>query len=134
MTRLPALLLLAILALPAQAYTARELRADCEAAEELHNGGKSAAVITTPGPARCAGYVEGFADGYAITEHLADSVGVKLAALCPPPGPDLSRRLVRAVVAHLERQPPDTQASPATLVAGALSRAFPCSNSLEPRR
>ena len=44
----------------------------------------------------------------------------------PPNDPDLSMRLVRAVTIHVERVPPNTTMSTATLVAGALAKAFPC--------
>jgi hypothetical protein len=128
------LIVAAATALPAHAYTAAELRRDCSAAEDLFNAGKSPLAEGPTGPARCVGYVQGFVDGFAVGEYLADSVGVKLNAICPPEGQDATRRLVRSVVAHLERQPPDTRATSASLVGGALSRAFPCSGSLEPRK
>jgi hypothetical protein len=70
--------------------------------------------------------VAGFADGYAVSKHLADKVGVRLNAFCLPPDDNLPRRLVRAVLDHLERLPANGDSGTATLVAGALSRAFPC--------
>ena len=84
--------------------------------------------------ARCLGYLEGFVDGYAISDHLAETVGVKLNAFCLPKSRDLTSRLVRSVLAHLDRQPPNPEGSTATLVAAALSRTFPCTELLEPRK
>jgi hypothetical protein len=131
----PLAVLLALLcALPAQAYTARELREDCQAAEDQHAQSGAIDPYKSARAGRCIAYVEGFADGYAVSDFLADSVGVRLNAFCLPARRDLSYRLVRAVLAHLERQPPTVEATTATLVAGALSRAFPCAESLEPRK
>ena len=59
---------------------------------------------------------------------------MKLNAFCLPNDPDLSMRLVRAVVIHVERVPPNTTMSTATLVAGALAKAFPCPEVLEPKK
>lgn len=129
-----AVLLAMICALPAHAYTARELREDCQAAEDQYARSGTLDPYKSARAGRCMAYVEGFADGYAVSDYLADSVGVRLNAFCLPPRRDLSYRLVRAVLAHLERQPPASEASTATLVAGALSRAFPCAESLEPRK
>ena len=129
------LLVATILALPAHAYSVKELREDCLAAESAF-----AASATNPESyqsargARCIGYLEGFADGYAVSDHLAESVGVKLNALCLPKAPDLSYRLVRSLLAHLDRLPPNPQGSTASLVAAALSRSFACSESLEPKK
>ena len=128
------LVLAALFAFSAHAYTGKELREDCQAAEDAFAKSSRLDPYSSPKAARCIGYVEGFGDGYAISDFLAESVGVKLNAFCLPPGRDLSYRMVRAVLAHLERQPPNPEGSTATLVAGALSKAFPCAESLEPKK
>ena len=120
--------------LPGHAYTGKTLRDDCLAAETAYAQSGKLDQYSSPQAARCIAYVEGFADGYAISEHLAESIGVRLGAFCLPNDPNLSYRLVRAVLAHLERLPPDPQSSTATLVAAALSKTFPCSETLEPRK
>ena len=128
-------LLVAIFALPAHAYSGKELREDCLAAEAgFSSSATSPNTYQSPKGARCLGYLEGFVDGYAVSDHLAESVGVKLNAFCLPKGADLSYRLVRSVLAYLDRQPPNPEASTAALVAAALSRTFPCAEPLEPRR
>ena len=125
----------ALLAAPAYAYTGKELREDCLAAESLYAADRAASPYGSAKAARCIAYVEGFADSYAVSRHLADSVGVRLDAFClPPTEPGLSFRLVRAVLAQLDRLPPNPENSTATLVAAALSRTFPCSDSLERRK
>ena len=91
--------------LPAHAYTANELREDCLAAED-HYAPTAARPLRSPKAARCVAYLEGFVNGYAVSDHLAEAVGVKLDAFCLPNRRDLSFRLVRAVLAHLDRQPP----------------------------
>jgi len=128
------LLCAAFFALPAYAYSGKELREDCQAAEESHAKSGRLDPYQSAKGARCIAYVEGFADGYAVSDFLAESVGVKLNAFCLPAGRDLSYRLVRAVLAHLERQPPNPETGTATLVAAALSKAFPCTESLEPKK
>ncbi|GAB1367816.1 hypothetical protein MASR1M42_03640 [Azonexus hydrophilus] len=55
---------------------------------------------------------------------ITEKIGVRLNAFCLPQDRELSRRLVRAVVIHVERVPPETTVS--NLVAGALAKAFPC--------
>lgn len=110
------------------AYNANELRQDCLAAEDFYSQKKSADPYQSIRGARCMAYVAGFADGYGVGDYLADKVGIKLNAICLPNDSDLPYRLVRAVLAHLEKQPPQTQSSTATLVAAALSKTFPCSN------
>jgi hypothetical protein len=134
MTRL--LLLLALLvAGNANAYNARELLGDCRAAEKLYAGEKSSDPYVALRSGRCISYVAGFADGYSVGDHLADKVGLRINAFClPQDDPELSLRLVRAVVIHVERVPPDTTMGTATLVAGALARAFPCPEVLEPKK
>ncbi|MDE1545460.1 Rap1a/Tai family immunity protein [Dechloromonas agitata] len=127
-------LLAALFALPAHAYTPGELRGDCQAAEELYANQKNSDPFQSIRSARCIAYVAGFADGYAVSDYLAGQVGMKLNAFCLPNDPDLSRRLVRAVTIHVERVPPNTTMSTATLVAGALAKAFPCTESLEPKK
>lgn len=115
-----------LLAGTAHAYTAQEMLEDCRQAERLYNGEKSSDPIFALRSGRCISYVAGFADGYAVSDYLADRIGMRLNAFCLPTDGDLSMRLVRAVVIHVERMPPQTTASTATLVAGALARAFPC--------
>ena len=128
-------LLVAIFAVPAHAYSAKELREDCLAAEGAFAASAAAPkAYQSPKGARCLGYLEGFVDGYAVSDHLAESVGVTLNAFCLPKSADLSYRLVCSVLAYLDRQPPNPESSTATLVAAALSRTFPCGEPLEPRR
>jgi Rap1a immunity proteins len=121
-------------AFPAHAYSGKELREDCLAAEASVAPNASINPYKSAKGARCIGYLEGFVDGYAISDHLAESVGVQLNAFCLPKSPDLSYRLVRSVLAHLDRQPPNPESSTATLVAAALSKTFPCTESLEPKK
>lgn len=123
-----------LFATSAQAYTGHELRGDCQVADEMYAGKKSSDPFQAIRSARCIAYVAGFADSYAVSDYLAEQVGIKLNAFCLPKDTDLSLRLVRAVVIHVERVPPTTTVSPATLVAGALAKAFPCSDSLEPKK
>jgi hypothetical protein len=128
-------LIVALFAVPAHAYSGKELRADCLAAEgAFAASAASPNAYQSPSGARCLGYLEGFVDGYAVSDHLAESVGVTLNAFCLPKSADLSYRLVRSVLAYLDRQPPNPESSTATLVAAALSRTFPCAEPLEPRR
>ncbi len=112
----------------AHAYTGSELKEDCQAAEEYFAEKKSGDPYQSIKSARCISYVAGFADSYAVSEYLAGKIGVGLNAFCLPKDPDLTRRLVRAVAIHVERVPPNSTASTATLVAGALAKAFPCGN------
>ena len=129
------ILLLAMVALPAHAYSGKELREDCLAAEgAFAASAASPNTYQSPRGARCIGYLEGFVDGYAVSDHLAETVGVRLNAFCLPKSADLSYRLVRSVLAYLDRQPPNPEASTAAIVAAALSRTFPCGEPLEPRR
>lgn len=135
--------LLAALAAPfffaaqAHAYSSTELRGDCQAADELYNQQKSSDPLHAIRSARCIAYVAGFADGYAVSDYLAEKVGVRLNAFClPKDDADLSPRLVRAVLAHLDRQPPNPTNAPSTamLVASALAKSFPCADSLESKK
>ena len=129
------IVLFALFALPAHAYSGKELREDCLAAEgSFASGATSPNAYQSPKGARCLGYLEGFVDGYAVSDHLAESVGVKLNAFCLPKSADLPYRLVRSVLAYLDRQPPNPEGSTAALAAAALSRTFPCGEPLEPRR
>ena len=122
-------------ALPVHAYSGKELRDDCLAAESSFAANAARPdVYQSPKGARCIGYIEGFADGYAISDFLSEKVGVKLNAFCLPNSPDLTYRLVRSVLAHLDRQPPNPESSTATLVAAALSKTFPCTEPLEPKK
>ena len=123
-----------LFATSAQAYTGQELRGDCQVADEMYAGQKSSDPFQAIRSARCIAYVAGFADSYAVSDYLAEKIGVKLNAFCLPNDPDLSMRLVRAVVIHVERVPPNTTMSTATLVAGALAKAFPCSEALESKK
>lgn len=126
--------LILMLAGSAHAYTAGELLEDCRAAEQLYAGEKNSDPYHSLRSGRCIAYVAGFADGYAVGDYLADKVGVQLNAICLPNDPDLSQRLVRAVVIHTERMPPQSTVSTATVVAGALAKAFPCSDPLVPKK
>ena len=110
----------------AHAYSGKELLEDCQAAEAFYVEKKSIDPYQSVRGARCMAYVAGFADGYGIGDFLAGKVGLQLNAICLPDDGDLQYRMVRAVLAHLEKQPPNTTAETRTLVAGALSKAFPC--------
>ena len=111
----------------AHAYEARELLEDCRAAERFYAGEKTGGdTLAALRSGRCIAYVAGFADGYAVSDYLTEKIGVRLNAFCLPQDRELSRRLVRAVVIHVERVPPETTMSTANLVAGALAKAFPC--------
>ena len=90
----------------AHAYTADELRGDCLAAEEFYAAKANADPYQSIRGARCMAYVAGFADGYAVSDYLAEKVGVTLNAICLPKDKDLPYRLVRSVLVHLERTPP----------------------------
>jgi hypothetical protein len=115
----------------AQAYSSTELLEDCLAAEEFYTQKKGNNPYQSIRGARCMAYIAGFADGFGVGDYLADKVGVRLNAICLPPDNDLPYRLVRSVLAHLEHQPPNNGASTATLVAGALSKSFPCAEVVE---
>ncbi|MBK7900703.1 MAG: hypothetical protein KA603_01230 [Azonexus sp.] len=119
-------LALGLVAGPALAYSGTEMLADCQAAESFFAEKKSSDPYQSIRGARCLAYISGFADGYGVADFLAGKVGVQLNALCLPGEDDRQYRLLRAVVAHLEKQPPGTDADPRTLVAGALSKAFAC--------
>lgn len=119
----------------AQAYTVQELREDCLAAEDFYAQKKSSDIYQAVKSGRCIAYLAGFADGFAVSDYLADKVGVKLNAFClPDDDKNLPSRLVRAVLAQLDRQPPNMDGSTAMLVAGALAKSFPCADSLEPKK
>lgn len=115
----------ALLATAAHAYTPSELFTDCQAVDGAPG---------TPAAARCLAYFDGFADGYAVGDYLASKVGVQLGAICVPRGGELNERLARAALIQLERMPPNSQSSTSTIVAGALAKAFPCTDSLEPKK
>ncbi|MDR2187255.1 MAG: hypothetical protein LBE62_04280 [Azonexus sp.] len=119
-------LLAALAATPALAYDSSDLRADCQAADTLYNAPNDNDPALIAGRARCLGYVMGFADGYAVSDYLAEKVGVRLNAFCLPKDADLPQRLVRAVLSQLDRLPPKIDGSAATLTAAALARSFPC--------
>ncbi|MBS1140196.1 MAG: hypothetical protein H6R13_1649 [Proteobacteria bacterium] len=90
-------LIAALFAPQAQAYSPDELRGDCQAAEEMYaRQQKSSDPFQSIRSARCIAYVAGFADSYAVSDYLAEKIGVKLNAFCLPNDPDLSLRLVRA--------------------------------------
>lgn len=124
----------ALFASHAHAYTAQEMLEDCRSAERLYAGEKNTDPFFAIRSNRCISYVAGFADGYAVSDFLAEKIGVRINAFCLPNDADLSLRLVRAVVIHVERVPPDTTVTTATLVAGALAKAFPCPEVLEPKK
>lgn len=133
--RLLVLIWACVSALPAHAYSSTELREDCMAAEEFYSQKKSSNPYQSIRGARCMAYVAGFADGFGVGDFLSEKVGVKLNAIClPEESNDLPYRLVRAVLSHLEHQPPNNQASTATLVAGALSKAFPCQETADVKK
>ena len=111
----------------AQAYSGKELLEDCRAAEAAFGAIKPENPAQSQPANRCLAYINGFADAYDLGEFLAGKVGVQLGAFCLPTGDDAEYRRLRAVLTHLERQPPNSQASPRTLVAGAFSKSFPCS-------
>jgi hypothetical protein len=127
-------LIAALFSVQAHAYSNQELREDCQAAEAFYAEQKSTDPYQSVRSARCIAYVAGFADGYAVSDYLAEKVGVRLNAFCLPTEGNLSSRLVRAVLAHLDRQPPNATASTAMLVAGALAKHFPCTDLLEPKK
>ena len=127
-------LIATLFATQAQAYSSQELREDCLAAEGFYAQKKNSDPFESIRSARCIAYVAGFADSYAVSDYLAEKVGIKLNAFCLPKDSDLPPRLVRSVLAHLDRQPPNTTASTAMLVAGALAKTFPCTDSLEPKK
>ena len=128
------LLLSTLSAVNALAYSSDELRDDCLAAEDFYSQKKSSDPYQSIRGARCMAYVAGFADGYGVGDFLATQVGVTLNAICLPNDSDLPYRLVRSVLSHLERQPPHNKASTATLVAGALSISFPCTEAPEAKK
>jgi hypothetical protein len=127
-------LIATLFATQAQAYSSQELREDCLAAEGFYAQKKNSDPFESIRSARCIAYVAGFADSYAVSDYLAEKVGIKLNAFCLPKDSNLPPRLVRSVLAHLDRQPPSTTASTAMLVAGALAKTFPCTDSLEPKK
>ncbi len=128
-------LILLFVGTSAQAYTIKELRDDCLAAEAFYAQTNSNDIYQAVKSGRCIAYLAGFADGFAVSDYLADKVGVNLNAFClPKDDKNLSSRLVRAVLAQLDRQPPNADGSTAMLVAGALAKAFPCTDSLESKK
>ena len=127
-------LLVALFATSAHAYNGKELREDCQAADEFFANKKQSNPYDAVKSARCISYIAGFADGYAVGDYLSEKVGIKLNAFCLPNEGDMTFRLVRAVLAQLDRQPPNTVANTAATVASALSNAFPCTDTLERKR
>ncbi len=118
----------------AHAYSVDELRDDCQAADDFYAQKKSTDPYQSVRSARCISYVAGFADGYAVSDYLADKIGVKLNAFCLPNEADLTPRLVRAVLAHLEHLPRKPSGSTAMIVASALAKSFSCPDSLESKK
>ncbi|MGE5469878.1 MAG: Rap1a/Tai family immunity protein [Bacteroidota bacterium] len=118
----------------AHAYSVDELREDCQAADNFFNDKKGSDPYQSVRGTRCIAYLAGFADSYAVSDYLADKIGIKLNAFCLPNDSDLSPRLVRAVLAHLEHLPPKPTGSTAMLVASALAKSFSCPDSLEPKK
>lgn len=127
-------LVIALFSATVHAYTARELLDDCRVAEELPLEKPATDPVLALKSRRCQAYVSGFADGYTLSDRLAEKIGVRIGAFCLPNDPELLHRLVRAVVIHVERVPPDTTVGTATLVAGALAKSFPCSETLESKK
>ncbi len=127
-------LLVALIAGPAAAYSGTELRDDCQAADALYHDPNAGDPATAARGARCLGYVAGFADGYAVSDYLADKVGIRLNAFCLPPDDNLPQRLVRAVLGQFDRVPAKSDGGTASIVAAALARSFPCADALEPRK
>lgn len=127
-------LIAVLLSTQVHAYSSQELREDCLAAENFYEQKKSTDPYQSVMSARCISYVAGFADGYAVSDYLAEKVGVKLGAFCLPTDGNLPARLVRAILAQLDHQPPDSTASTAMLVASAFAKTFPCADSLEPKK
>ena len=127
-------LIAALFVTSAHAYTAQELREDCQAADDLFAHKRTTDVYQSVKSARCISYLAGFADSYSVSDFLAEKVGVKLNAFCLPNDPELSMRLVRAVLIHIQHVPPNTTVSTAKLVAGAFAKAFPCTDTLESRK
>jgi hypothetical protein len=127
-------LLILCAAASAHAYTIEEMRGDCQAADEFFAQKKNSDPYQALRSSRCISYVAGFADGYAVSDYLADKVGLKLNAFCLPNEPDLTPRLVRAVLAQLEYLPPKPGGNTAMLVASALTKSFPCPDLLEPKK
>ena len=119
-----------VAALPARAaYSGVELQEDCLAAEAALTGQDSRDVFHSVKSSRCLNYLEGFLDGYRIADDLAASVGVRLEVFCPPRAPEDRIRLVRAVLAYLDRQPPlprDGSVPADKIVAAALGVQFVC--------
>ncbi|MCB4361074.1 Rap1a/Tai family immunity protein [Quatrionicoccus australiensis] len=118
----------------AHAYSIDELRDDCQAADDFYARKKTTDPYQSVRSARCISYVAGFADGYAVSDYLADKIGIKLNAFCLPNEADLTPRLVRAVLAHLEHLPPKPGGNTAMLVASALAKSFSCPDSLETKK
>ena len=134
MVKLVIATLIASLSLGAQAYTGEELLGDCLAADDVYAGKTSSDPYQSIRSTRCMSYISGFADGYAVSDYLAEKVGVSLNAICLPKDKDLPYRMVRSVLSHLERLPPNPPTSTATLVAAALAKTFPCADQLEPKK
>ncbi len=128
-------LLAALFAGTAHAYDLQQLNEDCRA-QELRIGDDKP-LIDIPKQTqsdRCLAYIRGVVDGYEIADRLAGKVGVQLNAFCLPKDPEIDFRLTRAVVIQLERMPPLSTVSAATLVAGSLAKAFPCPETLEQKK
>lgn len=132
--KLLSLLLCLLLAPAVHAYSGQEMLADCRLAEAQEMETKSSDPAQRIRSGRCLSYIAGFADGYEISDYLAEKVGVRLNAFCLPNDPDILHLMVRAVVIHTERTPPQNTVSTATLVAGALAKAFPCTDLLERKK
>ena len=128
------LLIAALFAAQVHAYSNQELRTDCQAAEAGFSQEASPDANQSIKSARCIGYLSGFADSYAVSDYLAEKIGVKLNAFCLPHDKNLAARLVRAVLNHLNSQPPNSTSSTAITVAGALAKTFPCTDSLESKK
>ena len=93
------LLLGCLLSLDALAYSAAELREDCQAADTTIVQNKPADPQHALRVARCTYYLSGFADGYTVGDYLADKVGVQLNAFCVPRTPAEMVEAVRRLAA-----------------------------------
>ena len=110
-------------------YSAQDLYSDCGYAETFLAEEKKADLFASVAGGRCLSYLQGFVEGFRVSEALARRVGVEFAAFCLPEDADMSR-LVRAVLTYqvLPPLPPESVASvPAGQIAiAALARAFAC--------
>ena len=98
---------------------------DCQAAESFFTRKESHRPYQSVQGARCPRYVAGFADGCGVADYLAGKVGVQPTPSARPPTATCRYRLVRAVLAHLEKQPPNTGGYPQSGCRRALRPSPP---------